>query len=171
MSLQGLSSCGRCLSPADTPSCRGRRCCPSSACWGPAGGGHGTISPRAKGYSLAPLLWQPFSTATGPLLHPVRGSKDGSAQPGCEITAGSERGEGTEQWRTWREVKANSMPATRILLWMGPAEATKVQPEWRQGVSVGHMKHVLSLQSQLQYWTLHYINWQFKSFTQAKTNT
>lgn len=128
MWLQGLSSCGRCLSPADTPSCRGRTCCLSSAWWGPAGGGHGTISPRAKGYSWAPLLWQPFSTAAGPLLHPVRGSKDRSAQPGCEITAGSGRGEGKERWRTsWhREVTANSMPATRILLWLGPAETTRV---------------------------------------------
>lgn len=71
-----VSGCDRCPLPAGTPSCQGQRCCPSSAWWGPAGGGHDTSSPTAMGYSWAPLSWQPFSTATGPLLHPVWGREE-----------------------------------------------------------------------------------------------
>lgn len=89
-----VTVCGRCLLPAGTPSCRGQRCCPSSAWWGPAGGGRDTFSPTAKGYSWAPLSWQPFSTATGPFLHPAGGRQGGREEgergqrkPGCEVRA------------------------------------------------------------------------------------
>lgn len=90
---------GRCPLPAGTPSCRGQRCCPSSAWRGPAGGGRDTLLPTAKGYSWALLSWQPFSTATSPLLHPVGGRKEGSEQPGFEDRT-EERKEGKEGWRS-----------------------------------------------------------------------
>lgn len=70
------SSCGRCPLPAGTPSCRARRRCPSSACSGPAWGGRDTASPRATGCSWAPLPWQPFSTASGPLLQPCQRERE-----------------------------------------------------------------------------------------------
>lgn len=125
-----LSSCSTWTLPAGTPSFQGQRCCPSSAWWGPAGGGHDTVSPRVKGYSWAPLSWQPFSTATGPLLHPARGRKEGSEQPGCEITVqGRKEGEGgvtdfLSQWpsREHREV-------TEALRPLGPSS---IQAQWRQ---------------------------------------
>lgn len=83
------SGCGRCPLPAGTPSCQGQTCCPSSAWRGPVGGGRDTLLPTAKGYSWAPLSWQPFSTATGPLLHPVGGNErgagfEGRAEERCE---------------------------------------------------------------------------------------
>lgn len=92
----GVSAWAKTLLPAGTPSCRGQRCCPSSAYRSPAGAERDTSSPISKERSWALLSWQPFfiifPTASNPLLHPAGGKTRGLEEPWCEEKA-------KERWR------------------------------------------------------------------------
>lgn len=99
--------------PADIPSSREQRCCPSSACSGPAGAQRDTLLPIAKGRSWVQCSQQPFSTARDPLLHPAERK---SEQEGVKVFLTT--------WLSWKEsgVTANGVVGRSAVLTSWRAE-------------------------------------------------
>jgi len=144
----------RCLLPAGTPSSRGQRCCPSSAWWGPAGGGHDTVSPTAKGYNWALLSWQPCSTDSGP-PPPACGREEIERVRAAKMQSKS-RGEGK------RGRKGEGLPELRGLrghcelhgLYVSINGGTLWQvapPVQSKGQNVSHLKLTLGIVNQSTY--------------------